>query len=745
MKKAMATISTLLTKDEKARAECLREYIDSARRESSVIEVIWHQSYWPNFGYFINQASANKPGKRSDIAVDLLLHASIIEFAKAYIAERYMVNPGQSRDGNITRLQAIRMLELAALDLRGNANPLFFDLGVFDKAATLAQMNFAHGGAHKIGLQIQKLAEMLAQKGILPARFGQWKNPIKQANNTSITVGGEADVLRKIRLPDQAAIDALAAIFSRNLDTQNRCDFRDIYTTSVVALLMCAPSRGEEIHRLPHNLVFEATDKFGKDQFGLRLHASKGFGAYVKWVWSEMVPVAEKAIERLKAISEEGRKLARHMENSKDSRRFYRHENCPQVADNEPLTHVQMCEALGLSASNPPGSLNSYLSRTSLGWDVRKIYTLQMLWDGAVLPSHRKHHPHFPYVSARDKALGKKGGLKYSDSLFCMRRQELSLNRACASPVELWMPSLRDFTHTVVPGIKRTSIFDKYGYTDENGDQLMLQSHQIRHLINTEGQRSGLTDEQIAHWSGRKDVKQNTVYDHRTTAELVDQARTAVAAVQDNVSLVGKNAMGETNITQGQWVIKFAPRLRSTTDLTDIQPLMSGLKTLYGECHHDWAFEPCPGFVKCLDCREHACIKGANEDAKTTLARLYALRSSVIQEVEKAKQASEDDVSAMDWLKVQERYAAKVDQLIEIFESDSVPEGSVIRSADGQHPSHLHRALRGIARKAIATDADSKSAMQNLLLAVDVGLAGTQQMTTSLIDSKLDHRNSEDT
>lgn len=715
---AVSNVATLQTKDDLARATALREYIEAARQEAKVLNVTWDAPYWPGVGYFVKQGHAARRGMNEEIAAQEQLDPSIVEFARAYVTERHLTNPGESKSGHAKRLQALRMLEAAALDLRGDANPLSFDLAVLDAAATLARVHLKTGGANQVGNGLERLAEVMVRNGVLPPICAEWKNPNKPPRNNSISVGGDADQVRHERLPNHCALEALAAVFNRDLDVQDKRFYRDIYTTSVVALLMGAPSRGQEIHRLPHNLIFEATDKFGKEQFGLRLHASKGFGAYVKWIWSEMVPVAETAIDRLRAISEAGRKLARHLENPKTRRHFYRHDDCPKVADNEPLTRDQVCLALGYNLNNQTTVLNKVgLSA------INGAYTLQDLWDDFVLPQNKKQHPHFPYVTARDMARGAKGGLKFSDALFCMRRHELTPQWK-TSPVTLWLPDLSDFNFDVGPSRTGRSIFERYGYTDANGEPLKLTSHQIRHLINTEAQRAGLTDEQIAHWSGRKNVAQNAVYDHRTTAERVDHARAAVEKVQANVSLGGTSSSVDSDVIQGQWVIKVVPRVRSAQDQTDIQPHMSGLKTLYGECHHDWSFAPCEGFVKCLDCSEHACIKGSDEDARTKLSRLETLRQSVLEEVAKAKLASEDDVDAQDWLQVQQRYAAKVDELISILQNESVPDGSVIRSAYGQHPSHLHRALRGLALKALESGTDSASVMQDLLLAIDKGLGG---------------------
>jgi hypothetical protein len=541
------------------------------------------------------------------------------------------------------------------------------------------------------------------------------------------TVGSEGDKARREKLPSSTALEALAEIFRCDLDpSDDRCQ-RDIYTTSVTALLLCAPSRGREVHRLPVNLIFEATDRFGQEQMGLRLHASKGFGAYVKWVWSEMVPVAQKALERLKAITEAGRTLARHLEDPRTRVHFYRHASCPAVGEDEPLTTEQVCLALGRLAEYP----TQYVNKMGLS-AVHGTHTLRSLWTDWVLPRHRTAHPHFPWVSARDKALGKKGGLKYSEALLCMRANQMHLVNG-TSPVRLWMPTLANaYLHDIGLSTGReVNIFDRYGYTDSDGHPLKLASHQIRHLLNTEAQRMGLSDEQIAHWSGRKDVRQNAIYDHRLEQERVDQARPWVAGDE---SLPGPwvpaGEDGPQTRQDGHWRIDVGPKPRSCSDVEDIQPRLSGLKTEYGECHHDWALAPCDGFVECLDCSEHRCIKGGDADAQEKLQRLQALHRQVLAEVAKAQAAVDaGDWGTEDWLDLQQRYAAKLEQLIGLLQSPQVSDGSVIRLANGEHPSHLHRALRGLAIKALEDGTAPEHVMKQMLQSLGDALNPVQTIT----------------
>jgi hypothetical protein len=620
------------------------------------------------------------------------------------------------------------MIEAALADLHGCCDPLKIDVAVLGKAATLAGMSFNKGTPYTVGQELEVLADVLARHGIVSGELGQWRSSLKAPRNMGYTVGSEGDKARREKLPSLAALEALADVFCRDLDpSDDRCH-RDIYTTSVTALLLCAPSRGQEVHRLPVSLVFEATDRFGQQQMGLRLHASKGFGAYVKWVWSEMVPVAQKALERLTAITEAGRTLARHLEDPQTREHFYRHADCPAVGEDEPLTAEQACLALGLSTTHPWSALRAAgLSGT------RGANTLRSLWTDWALPRHREAHPHFPWVSARDKALGKRGGLKYSEALLCMRANQMNLEHG-TSPVRLWMPTLgnaysRDIGLSI--GEEIVNIFDRYGYTDSDGHPLKLKSHQIRHLLNTEAQRMGLSDEQIAHWSGRKDVRQNAIYDHRLEQERVDQARPWVAGHE---SLPGPwipvGEDGSQTRQDGHWRIDVGPKPRSCSDLEDIQPRLSGLKTEYGECHHDWALAPCEGFVECLDCSEHRCIKGGDADAQEKLQRLQALHRQVLTEVAKAKAAvATGDWGTEEWLDLQQRYAAKLEQLIGLLQNPQVSDGSVIRLANGEHPSHLHRALRGLAIKALEDGTAPEHVMKHMLQSLDDALNPVQTIS----------------
>ncbi len=718
------TVTELQSRARRQRAAALDAYIQSAKTEISEPPVEWPSSRWPGFGVFVKLGLP--PGlPKVNIDPKMLLDARFVDFAKAYVRERNSHNPGEARAQHIHRLAALRLTEAALLEIHGTADPLLIGRDVLDRAAVLARKHFTKQSLYKAGLALQVMAETLVSKGVLPLELRGWRHSLPSPRDEGKTVGSVGDKARQSKLPDADAVEALADIFNRNLDPSDERCHRDIYVTSVAALLMSAPSRGQEIHRLPANLLLKATDKFGNDQTGMRLDASKGFGAYVKWVWSEMVPVAEKAIDRLLAITAGARALALHLENPKTRDRFFRHAACPVVADDEPLTAVQACLALGLALAKPGKSLNA-AGLSSIAY----THTLSSLWTDWVLPRHQEAAPYFPYVSKKDKALGLKGGLKFSDALFCMTADQLGLYTT--SRVLLWMPTLSSgFSKNVAPSRKGHSpnIYDRYGYSGPDGTPLKLTSHQLRHLLNTEAQRMNLPDDMIAHWSGRLNIKQNETYDNRPEQERVDEVRPVIDALDARLEPSGGDDQGRL-MQWGPWSVEPVAKPRSCADLDDIQPQLAGIKTEYGECYHDWALAPCEGLVACLDCSEHACIKGSDQTGQDRLERVELLYRQVLAEVSKAQAAvAQKDWGAQEWLELQQRYAAKLEQLIGLLKSAAVPDGSVIRLSSAQHPTHLHRVLRGIAVKALEDGSPASDVMQRMLSAVSHTEQGTEPIT----------------
>lgn len=78
------------------------------------------------------------------------------------------------------------------------------------------------------------------------------------------------------------------------------------------------------------------------------------------------------------------------------------------------------------------------------------------------------------------------------------------------------------------------SIFTRFGFTEPDGSHMALQATQFRHYLNTLAQAGGLSQLDIAKWSGRKDVlgTQNEAYDHVTPGQMLQKIRDAVGGDQ---------------------------------------------------------------------------------------------------------------------------------------------------------------------------------------------------------------------
>jgi hypothetical protein len=469
----------------------LAEYIRFAKEDLIALgaELEWNTWKWAGVGCFIKQSSVRFSNCKS-VSSGHLLGSGFIEFAKAYIRERHAKNPRKSKAYHGHRLQGLRMLEMALLEIYSSTDPVNIDIAVLNQAASLVRKHFSGNNIYQCGQDLQAIASLLGERQLVPACVGSWVSPIRKQVNLGIAVGSSGEDYRAAKLPDLQALKAMAEIFNQNLNPHNPAHQRNIYTTSITAVLLSAPSRGgDETHHLPVDLVIQATDHFGKAQVGMRWEAGKGFGSYIKWIWEDMAPVVQIALDRLKCMTEEARNLARWMEEPKTAHRFYRHADCPDVDQDEPLTAIQACLALGRSTINPCSSLKqAQLSH------AKHAYTLNDLWAQYVLPQRQKYHPYFPFVNAKEAAKGSKGGLKFSEALFCMLAHQLHPgNNTC--PVKLWMPSLNHYLHDVgISTESATSIFDRHGYRSSDGEPLRLRSHSLRHLLNTEAQRGKMTN-----------------------------------------------------------------------------------------------------------------------------------------------------------------------------------------------------------------------------------------------------------
>jgi hypothetical protein len=340
-------------------------------------------------------------------------------------------------------------------------------ISILDQAAQFMNEHYAKGSGYHGGRELERLAMFVTSKNLVNQDLSGWRNPIVRKKD-EIQTGEKAKARRENKLPSEEALNALAEIFANNPSEP-----KDIFTSSTFAMLMCAPSRITEILELPVDCEVEQEDSNGIFRYGWRFYSGKGFGANIKWIPTEMVGIAKEAIRRITQLTEESRTLARWIENNPT--KFYRHKKCPSIIDNQPLTNMEICHALGLVADT---NNNAVSAVQGLGLTTKKdAHTLDSLWR---------------YIMARQPAdspyMSKIKDIKYSNALFCMQRNLIGTQRA-SSPVILWKPTNNVFNNDLSPreSLKQPhqSIFDRHVYLTNEGDKIKLTSHQARHLLNS--------------------------------------------------------------------------------------------------------------------------------------------------------------------------------------------------------------------------------------------------------------------
>lgn len=265
-------------------------------------------------------------------------------------------------------------------------------------------------------------------------------------------------------------------------------------------------------------------------------------------------------------------------------------------------------------------------------------------------------------------------GLKYSDALCVIRRNSLSTTKApfrsVIEPLEHGHIYCRLGSHSIY-GV--ASIFDRHGFTEPDGSHIRVATHQFRHYLNTLAQAGGLSQLDIAKWSGRKDIRQNDVYDHLSAKEMLSQIQ---AAVGEHHMMFGPLA----NLPKTVLIPRdeFA-RLKVPTAHT----------TEFGYCIHDFTMSPCQQFRDCLNCEEQVCIKGDIERTARLKQRLAETKH--LLDLSKAGLEAEE-YGASRWVEHHRSTLTRLNQLCEILDDPIVPLGSFVQLASPNAPSGIAQA-----------------------------------------------------
>jgi hypothetical protein len=370
----------------------------------------------------------------------------------------------------------------------------------------------------------------------------------------------------------------------------------------------------------------------------------------VKWIIPSMASVVKEAIGKIRRLTNEAREIARWYE--QNPTRLYLPPEMEHLRVQEWLTLDEVAATVfaePVSAELPVRwcSKNGIL-RQHRG---RRAYMRFSDVEAAVL---RQLPPGFPVA---DRATG----LKYGDALFVTQRNALDPSkprfRCVIEPVRY-----NQIRNRLAGRSKscRYSIFERCGIAGPDGRPIHVNTHQFRHYLNTLAQAGGLSQLDIAKWSGRKDVRQNRYYDHETSDAVVARIR---AAVGDDTRFFGSLATGPRAelITRDEFARLKFPTAHSTD---------------FGYCVHDYVITPCEMHRDCLNCGEQVCVKGETEKEKR-IRQAHVEATLLLSMAEQAE--AEEAFGASDWAEHHRTHLTRITALLEVLDDPAVPRGAVIQ------------------------------------------------------------------
>jgi hypothetical protein len=611
----------------------VRNFIAHMKRCFVGTEAEWDAVRWPGLGF-------SKLGCKSiRIPPQMIMDINFMSFAKAYILHRRAVDPR----AHIAQMGIMfRSLEAAMVNARGSGSLHLCTIADLDEAAKIAQDHYSRDTAYGAGLYLTQLAEFLSSNFMCGQNLKDWVSPQPRPIDMYNSTSREGEESRSKKLPGEEELEAIAEIFA-----SNPANPKDVFTTSAFALLMCAPSRANEILALRADAEVEEEDRDGNLRYGWRFYSSKGFAGDIKWIPSSMEDIAKEAFKRMLALSTEARALALWLE--EHPYEFYRHEMCPDVEDDKPLSLYELTEALGHKFTDRQGAGSFATGRNLKIKDGS--YSLNTLCEHLLT----KLPPGFPWFD-------KTKGVKYSNCIFSILDNQLHA-RKFTIPVSL--QRVRVSTLWADLGPRNTvhyhqSVFDRYGYQHPLGKRYKLTTHQPRHLLNTIAQRGGLSNFALAKWSGRANVRSNQVYNHVSDAEVFEKLRM--------LRITGQDASPKELLHEA--------RMPIDSDDAIIYREGAAHITEFGYCVHNFVISPCTKFRDCINCTEQVCIKGHERNRERLAIRLDKLERVLALALEGE---SLGEYGADKWVTHHVNTIQRVKSLLALMEDPEIANGALIK------------------------------------------------------------------
>jgi hypothetical protein len=484
-----------------------------------------------------------------------------------------------------------------ALQLTGKADPTTLNRKHFKVAVENARTRAKGWTVYHVGKSLEQVSAWMDENN-LTHTWINFKNPIEYLGGGD-GLDPESQAKGLLKMPSITALNALADISNDPLDDNERILMR------VVDLLVVGGFRIGEVLRLPLDCWVEtpALDSNGRAKidpetgapiirYGIRYWPEKGGAPYIKWLSDISMPLARRAIDDLIRLCAEARAAAKVLEKTPDRvplpRAFAPDEliDLKVVADIIGLRSVQgarqfIVNSLGVipAATNKPNGKYAFFFRVR---DIEK----------ALLK--RRHE-----IVILRKPNGQAQML--SKSLCVMFQNQFHASR----PTFKFLPELigeGQINDALGNDADQVSVFSVRGFTEPDGSPMRIKTHAFRHWLNTLMSRGGLSDVELARWSGRRNISQNAAYKHGTVEQRVAWAQEMIRAGKLRGPVADTYHSIDDPIEKQHFIETF---------------VNVALFTPFGVCVHDYSIDPCPYHLNCLSgCSEYLRTKGDEEEQK---------------------------------------------------------------------------------------------------------------------------------
>lgn len=634
----------------------------------------WNLEVWPIRGFVTKGQNRNNPTlifcrHGSKIARHKLidgepLAGAFAEFAKALIKYTHATER-VSYENLMLRLNALQFIEAAfrSLDLEPRIEDL--SVVVLNTAVALSKSGVGSYRHYQFAMHIQRIYKLCLDRLFLNGPF-QWKHGVRKETDKIDALGKEAKEWREKRLPSPEAFSALGHIF-RNAD-----DFMDRLWSSVCAIMVSIPIRVHEALQLRLDCEVYGTTTSPEtgetvDAYGIRVWPGKGNPPQVKWVPTAMASAVQEAVARLREMCAPAREIARWYE-----------ENPITIWLPEGLAGLRRCEwvkksdfarLLGMTTRT---SANQYLKlNPSIRWrtTTARAGNIDEINFGDLQDNVLSLLPEtFPHFNGHEDQL-------FSQTLIVNKYNGAHRQRATFECMieACTVPALQEW----LMGNRGRTVFERWGFTERDGSRMRVTTHAFRHWLNTVAQLRGLSDLDIAKWSGR-DPAQNKAYNHVTADEVVSQIRAAI----DDGNVVGPMFEAAKN-----------HQIKEPVDRNEFMNAQVGsaLLTDFGFCVHDYSLLPCQNYGNCLGCSENVFIKGDADHRAKTAQRLALTETQLA----KAEAALDANIYGADrWCELHRQSITRMRRILAIHDDPAIPDGTIVSPEDNDQDNDVAMAFR---------------------------------------------------